>query len=95
MDSSATLNVAIGNLLTITTSATLSGTLNLSGSGTDGEDLINLPSNYSGTFTTVNVPAGYGISYTSDEVELVVRGAAELGRHLRGRQLERQLELEQ
>ena len=65
------LNLTIGNLLTSSGPASLSGSLNLFGSSGGTADLMNYLS-YSGSFSGVSgIPPGYTLQYTSNQLDLI------------------------
>jgi autotransporter-associated beta strand protein len=62
--------------LTVSGSASLAGTLNLFGTTSGTEDLINY-SSFSGSFATATgIPAGYKLQYTATALDLVLAGLA-------------------
>ena len=71
--SGGALNLTYGKPLTVSGTAVLGGTLNLSGSTSGPEDLINYSAlSASSSFSAVtNVPSGYGLQYTPTQLDLV------------------------
>ena len=69
--SSGTLNLAIGNPLTVTGTASFGGVLNISGSASGSViDLMNYSSR-TGTFATANVAFGEILQYNATQLDLV------------------------
>ena len=74
--SAGTLNLAIGNPLTVAgnNGTFLNGTLNVTGAVSGGSaDLINFINNasYTGSFGTANIPSGYALQYNAQQLDLV------------------------
>ena len=82
MQSPASLNLTIGNVLTATNFSNLGySTLNLYGTPTGTDELISFPNGYTGQFLTVNLnngglPSGDSLSYASNEIDLLSSAAA-------------------
>jgi fibronectin-binding autotransporter adhesin len=75
---SGTLNLAIGNLLTDTGTASFGGTLNVSGSPSGPSVELMSYTSDSGTFANVPTFVGYNLVYAPTELELVAGGPANL-----------------
>ncbi len=70
---SGTLNLSVGNPLTVTgaNGILLNGTLNVAGAVSSGSaDLINYASS-SGSFATANIPTGYALQYNARQLDLI------------------------
>ena len=66
------LNLAIGNLFTASTTASLTGTLDVFGTSSTSEELMAFPGGYTGTFANTIIPSGFTLSYQANQLDLLL-----------------------
>ena len=67
------MNLAIGNLFTASTTASLTGgTLDVFGSSSTSEELMAFPNGYTGTFANAIIPSGFTLSYQANQLDLLL-----------------------
>ena len=66
------LNLAIGNLFTASSTASLTGTLDVFGTSSTSEELMAFPGGYTGTFANAIIPSGFTLSYQANQLDLLL-----------------------